>query len=68
MPDQVSTSSRHAAATRVKPNVRMTRQFTLYTRRCSRPWLASTTYSLIAPSLPAPSRHYHHHRTKRQTK
>ncbi|KAK1094013.1 hypothetical protein LTR48_001211 [Friedmanniomyces endolithicus] len=48
------SSSRHAAATPVTPNIRITRQFTLYTRCCSRLWLASTTYSLIAPSSPSP--------------
>ncbi|KAK1822500.1 hypothetical protein LTR12_003063 [Friedmanniomyces endolithicus] len=54
MSDHISTGSRHAAATPVTPNIRITRQFTLYTRCCSRLWLASTTYSPIAPSSPSP--------------
>ncbi|KAK0927872.1 hypothetical protein LTR57_003115 [Friedmanniomyces endolithicus] len=54
MSDQAPTSSRNTSTTPATPRIRMTRQFTLYTRCCSRLWLASTTYSLIQPSTPSP--------------
>ncbi|TKA40828.1 hypothetical protein B0A54_08098 [Friedmanniomyces endolithicus] len=54
MSDHISAGSRHAGTTQLTLHVHITRQFTLYTRCCSRLWLASTTYSLIQRSHPSP--------------
>ncbi|TKA63709.1 hypothetical protein B0A55_10389 [Friedmanniomyces simplex] len=56
MSDEVVTDSHNAAGTHIAPEVRLTRQFTLYARCCSRLWLTLTILiSVHRSSLSSPS-------------